>query len=77
MINNIVVFINTLGKEGAEIKSVELSKVLSEKYKVRLVVFYGDQIDSELLNRIDLDKITLVKLSGNKIKWILFFTMGR
>lgn len=69
-IKNIVVFTNTLEKGGAEIQAIELAKVLSEKYQVYIVVFYGKQINIELIKRLDGYNIKLAKFSGNKIKCI-------
>lgn len=69
-INNIIVFINTLEKGGAELQAIELSKVLQEKYTVFLVVFYGNMIHSELLARLGNTNVHLIRFSGNKIKVI-------
>lgn len=68
MIQNIAVFTNTLEKGGAEMQSVELAKVLSRNYNVWLVVFYGEQINQELLDRLQGYNVHLVRFSGRKIK---------
>ena len=65
---SIVVFINSLLKGGAEKQAVLLANVLSENYKIYLVVFYGKDIDKKLFDLIKKDKVQLVLLSGNKIE---------
>lgn len=67
-IKNIAIFTNTLEKGGAETQAVELSKILCEKYKVWLIIFYGNQINDDLLSRINGYDVTVVRLSGGKLK---------
>lgn len=72
-INNIVVFTNTLNKGGAETQAVELAKVLSDRYKVWLVIFYGNQINLELISRLDGYLVNIVHFSGSKVKCVFEF----
>ena len=72
-IKNILVFTNTLEKGGAEMQSVELSKVLSEKYNVKLVVFYGSKLHPELIARLEGTGVNLICLSGKKISVVFEF----
>lgn len=69
-IENILVFTNTLEKGGAEMQAVELSKVLSERHRIYLAVFYGKQINPELLARLDGYQIQVVYMSGSKLKCV-------
>lgn len=71
--SSIVVFTNTLLDGGAEKQAVLLAKALQSNYKVYLVIFYGEKINSKLLDLIQKEKVQLLFLSGNKIKKFLFF----
>lgn len=67
-IQNIIVFTNTLAKGGAELQAVHLSLILQEKYKVYLLVFYGNQIHSELVDKLKGSEVEIIYLSGRKLK---------
>lgn len=70
----IIVLINTLKTGGAEKQSILLAKSLERKYKVKLVVYYGDLIDERMLLLLKNFEIDVIYLKKNHfIKVITLF----
>lgn len=67
----VAILIRTLGLGGAEKQSILLANSLSEKYKVHLILQFGNIIDEKHLSLLDKKNVTLHKLSGNRIRKIL------
>jgi len=62
---SVAILINTLLSGGAEKQSVLLSKVLSEDYRVFLIVLNGFLIENKFISIINNTKVELIKLEGN------------
>lgn len=75
---NICVFTNTLLKGGAEKQALLLSKVLSNRYRVLLVVYYGNQVSEEYIKIIEGFPVEVIYLKGSHFaKLISFFNFLR
>lgn len=73
MANSIFILTNTLKTGGAEKQSIYLFNALSEQYKVNLIVFYGDQVDSRMLNMVNnYNKHNVIYLDGSHASKALF-----
>jgi len=71
---NICVFTNTLLKGGAEKQAVLLSKALSDRYRVLLVVYYGNLVSEEYIKIIEGFPVEIKYLSGSHFtKFIKFY----
>jgi len=71
----ICIFTNTLLSGGAEKQAVLLAKTLSEKYKVWVVVYYGDKIEQKYADVLAKTNATMVYLSGSHLEKIFQFFM--
>lgn len=74
-IKNILVFINSLEKGGAELQAVELANALKDAYNVYLAVFYGSNLHPELIQKLDKEKVKLLCFSGKK--WKVVFELRK
>ncbi|MCH6199264.1 glycosyltransferase [Aquiflexum sp. LQ15W] len=64
----VVIISNTLLRGGAEKQCILLSNFLATEYNVKLIIYYGEQIDQVFLDLIDSRSIEIVFLKGNFIK---------
>lgn len=71
-----VILINNLRSGGAEKQSIYLYRNLKTIYSTKLVVYYGDQKDSRMLNLLGDDLSDVIWLEGSHLsKFIYFFRM--
>ncbi len=66
------ILISTLKIGGAEKQSIYLLNALKDKYKVFLIVFYGDIVERKNLQLIDGHNYDFIALNGNLLKKINF-----
>lgn len=72
----VVITINNLRSGGAEKQSIYLYRNLKTIYNTKLIVYYGDQKDSRMLDLLGDDLEDVIWLEGNHLsKMIYFFKM--
>ncbi len=62
---------NTLQPGGAERQCLYLANALAQHYRVTMIVYYGNQVDSSYLSLATNDKIQLIRLHGNHFSKLL------
>lgn len=67
---NICIFTNTLLNGGAEKQAMLLTKALNTKYKVWLIVYYGEKVEQKFNKIIDDNQIRAIFLLGSHTKKI-------
>ncbi len=70
-VHRIAIIIPTLMKGGAEKQSVFLANVLSNNYKVYLIILKGNCIEPSLYEMLDENKVEIIKLKNSTLKNII------
>ncbi len=67
----IIIFVNSLKSGGAEKQSIFLLNAIKNEYHVFYIIFHGSQSDRNMLQLIEGENFTLVKLHGNILHRII------
>ena len=70
---NVCIFTNSILIGGAEKQAILLAKALNKKYKVWLIVYYGEKVEQKYLDIVKSNNINIEFLNGNHFQRVFSF----